>query len=139
MERPDAHVEGEKPFAHSVAKQEWILQLCARMGVHTSPAKIGAGAGAVWVVPLLGWYVTDFDGQMPKSQRGERAMGLSDLALCKWPFPLTANDMAAELAELNRPALSRVYDAPVITFSHFLPRKASRPHNRLVSTLGLSP
>ena len=125
VERPDAHVVGEKKFAHSVAKQQWCLELCSRLGVHTTPAKIGVGAAAVWVVPLLGWYVTNFDGQMPQSQ--SRGLGLSDLALCKWPSPLTANEMAEELAALNAPALSRAYDAPVITFSHFLPRPDLMP------------
>jgi hypothetical protein len=68
------------------------------------------------VVPLFSWY----DGVF-HSDEEERAARKSwvDFHVCKWP------DDAAPLPDyflrMNEPHL-KTYDAPVVTFSHFIPR-----------------
>ena len=36
-----------------------LEELCASLGVHTRPARVGG----VWVVPLLSWYHASFDAE----------------------------------------------------------------------------
>ena len=51
----------------------------------------------------------------------------------RWPDGKSSDEMAEELSRLNAPHLARTYDAPVITFSHFLPRPDLMPSR---ATLG---
>ena len=43
--------------------------------------------------------------------------------MCVWPTPTDGQTRADYFADLNRSAVERSYDAPVVSFSHFVPRR----------------
>lgn len=90
----------------SIEKLHQVLQLCHELGVTTKPLRLEA----VWIVPLFSWY----DGVF-----GPEMRAWADFQLCKWPDH--AQPLPNYFLRLNDPHL-RPYDAPVITFSHFIPR-----------------
>lgn len=115
----------ENLFEDSWQKFEHILGMCRTLGVRTDPLKLATDNGDVWVVPLFSWYVQPHEGDdsLHKDKPGEDktlSMWL-DNQLIKWP---DWNGRIADevFLELNRSRLQRRYDAPVLSFSHFLPR-----------------
>ncbi|XP_033633356.1 uncharacterized protein LOC117294918 [Asterias rubens] len=111
----------------SVDKFNKILNLCRRIGVHTEPSKIHLPGGEnVWIVPLFSWYAT------PEEDRQDslfHASSLEDVTLkklwmdnhmCKWPENIGSR--SKYFGRLNDEHVHE-YDAPVVSFSHFLPRK----------------
>src|SRR5689334_22122799 len=95
----------------SIEKLQRVLELCAELGVSTSPVRFAD----FWVVPLFSWY----DGIVePKHERTAR-QAWADFHFCKWPADL--DPLPDYFLRLNEPHL-HAYDAPVVTFSHFLPR-----------------
>lgn len=115
----------EDRFADSWAKFEHILSMCREIGVRTDPARIESGEAAVWIVPLFSWYLQPNEGpdSLHKHKPGEDpslSMWL-DNQLIRWPDwnGRTADEV---FLELNRSRLKRTYDAPILSFSHFLPR-----------------
>ena len=112
----------------SLAKLRQLDELCRRLGVETTPARVGA----VWVVPLLSWYDEAFalaaaqvagDAEVDRSQLGLWA----DFRHCRWPFPQA--EVASYMRRLNEPHV-HAYDAAVVSFSHFLPRPELVPPQR---------
>lgn len=108
----------------SLEKFRRVVECCARWGVHTQPQRVhGDDGSAAWIVPLLSWYVTPEQGQdslfVPKEGRDLTMAAWSDKVFFKWP---PADSPAEYFLNLNEPHLQRGYDAPVISFSHFLPR-----------------
>lgn len=144
---------GEHRHADSMEKLDEVLRLCEACGVRTSPTLLnrdaGADGGAVWVAPVLGWYHESFDTEpdIPESVstvRPPRAV-MSDYKLCRWPEGLDPTDesVAAALDRVNDERLGwgdflralRGGDeverrAPVLSFSHFLPRLELCPEKR---------
>lgn len=112
----------------SVEKFHAVLEACDRLGVRTRPARI---AGR-WVVPLFSWYHDSFD----HTGRGvrEELDAWSDFYFCRWPAEVGRPDEF--FAALNERHL-RPYDAPVITFSHFVPRPELVPDPRWLGFKGL--
>jgi predicted phosphodiesterase len=112
----------------SLEKLHAVLALCAELGVRVAPAR----AGGAWVVPLLSWYDADFDvaGEGVEAELD----GWADRYFCRWPEGFGRVDEA--LLELNAPHL-HAYDAPVITFSHFVPRPELVPPVRYLRFRGL--
>lgn len=112
----------------SMQKFHAVLRLCDQAGVRTSPARIGG----VWIVPLFSWYDEEFD------VRGEgvheELEAWSDRYFCRWPGSVLRVDEA--FLEMNEPYVRR-YDAPVITFSHFVPRPDLLPPVRYLRFKGL--
>jgi predicted phosphodiesterase len=114
--------------ADSMAKFWRVLGLCASLGVRTSPAKIGAAGGhmGIWVVPLFSWYVQPEEGRGSLFVRKEGEDPTLDMwadkHFTKWPPWAPGLTVADVLLRLNEEHLHRSYDAPVISFSHFLPR-----------------
>ena len=110
----------------SVAKFERIMRLCADLGVATSPAKVATGAGdpGAWVVPLFSWYVKPEQGDdslyIPGDGDDPSLSMWADEFLTRWPERLSVADY---FLDMNKPHLHREYDAPVLSFSHFLPRQ----------------
>lgn len=96
---------------NSLEKFQLILNLCDELGIATKPLRLEN----LWVVPLFSWY----DGVF---EPGMRAW--ADFHFCKWPTD--AAPLSEYFLRLNEPHL-RVYDAPVITFSHFIPRSDLLP------------
>lgn len=112
----------------SMEKFRAVLEVCASVGVRTGPAR----AGEAWVVPLFSWYHEEFD------VRGEgveaELEAWSDRYFCRWPPALGRPDLA--FLARNEPRV-HPYDAPVVTFSHFLPRPELLPPVRHLRFRGL--
>ena len=114
--------------ADSIEKFQQVLALCDELGVHTRPLRFGQGDGATWLVPLFSWYTKPEQGDdslyRPKKAESDKTERIwSDNHFCQWTSldnGLTPNDY---FLGLNEPATSREYDAPVISFSHFLPHQ----------------
>lgn len=110
---------------HSLAKFDDILSICSELGVHTTPKKVGQGDGAVWIVPLFSWY-TKADGgndTLFRSKPGDdqtEALWV-DNRCCDWSSLPPNTRVVDYFLNLNQPHIEREYDAPVISFSHFLP------------------
>lgn len=95
-----------------------IQQLCNTLGIHTQPAKVEG----VWIVPLLSWYQASFDVDNSGDVRG--LAGWADFHCCRWPAEV--EEVAEFFLAMNQPHL-RSYDGPVVSFSHFLPRRDLLP------------
>jgi len=90
----------------SIEKLKQVLRLCDELGVTIKPFHLDN----LWIVPLFSWYDGVYDPEM-------RAW--ADFHLCRWPD--NAQPLPDYFLRLNEPHL-KSYDAPVITFSHFIPR-----------------
>jgi predicted phosphodiesterase len=104
-------VRGEE--RNSMEKFEAVLRLCDQAGVRTQPARVGG----TWIVPLFSWYDPDFDVRGEGVE--EELEAWSDRYFCRWPAGIGRIDQA--FLRMNEPWV-RPYDAPAITFSHFVPR-----------------
>jgi predicted phosphodiesterase len=107
-----------KEHQTSVEKFFSVLALCETLDIQTSPAKIDS----VWVVPLFSWYEPQFDAD--NSGDNDSLGGWADFYLCKWPTDI--GKVCDFFLNMNEPRL-RSYDGPVISFSHFLPRRDLLP------------
>ena len=112
----------------SVEKFFSVLALCEALQVQTGPEKVGG----VWVVPLFSWYDAQFDEN--NSGDAESLSGWADFHLCKWPAEI--GEVCKFFLKLNEPHL-RAYDGPVISFSHFLPRRDLLPPTERLRFKGL--
>jgi len=118
-----------KECPDSIAKFWRIVQLCDELGIHTRPAKVGEGPGnpGVWIVPLFTWYVQPEEGQgslfVVKPGEDPTLQMWSDKYFTVWPPLPTSMRVADYFLRLNEPHVANRYDAPVISFSHFLPRR----------------
>ncbi|MEM7019789.1 MAG: metallophosphoesterase [Pseudomonadota bacterium] len=108
-------------FEHSLEKFTHIIDLCTQLGVHTEPAR----CGNKWVVPLFSWYRKPEEG--PDSLFAEKPGEDPSLRIwadnnhVRWPeMPTCAADY---FLQLNQERLEQNYDAPIVSFSHFLPRR----------------
>jgi predicted phosphodiesterase len=112
----------------SVEKFHAVLAACRAVDVRTAPAKVGGA----WVVPLFSWYDASFDVHGEGEE--ETLEAWSDRYFCRWPEGAGRIDRL--FAEMNAPHL-RAYDAPVVTFSHFVPRPDLLPPVRWLRFKGL--
>jgi Calcineurin-like phosphoesterase len=134
-------------FPDSIAKFWHILQLCDALGVHTAPARVGTtnGTGGVWVVPLFSWYMQPEEGCgslfVPKAGEDPSLQMWSDNYFIRWPSLEVGVTAADYFLRLNEAHLAKHYDAPVISFSHFLPRTDlifSTPAERNAAGIGFT-
>jgi Icc-related predicted phosphoesterase len=102
----------------SMEKLRRVLDLCKGIGVETQPSD----AGGVWIVPLFSWYSSRFD--LDNSGAEEELEGWADFHFCKWRQ--SAEELAEQFSRMNEPSMRR-YKGPVISFSHFLPRRDLLP------------
>jgi hypothetical protein len=100
----------------SVEKYFRVIELCERVGVSTSPAK----KDGVRIVPLRSWYETSRGADGSPEGPEEWA----DFYFCKWPDRI--GSPSAYFLEMNEPYI-RSYDEPVVSLSHFLPRRDLLP------------
>ena len=97
----------------SLEKLQRVLELCRELDVSTSPVRFDD----FWVVPLFSWYDGIFDPELNGERTARQAW--ADFHFCKWPPE--ASPLPDYFLRLNEPNLKE-YDAPLVTFSHFLPR-----------------
>jgi hypothetical protein len=136
-----------QPGTDSLAKFWQIVQLCDALGVHTRPARVGGSndSGGVWVVPLFSWYVKPEEGPgslfVPKEGENPTLQMWSDNYFIRWPPSAADMTIADYFLRLNEKYLTAPYDAPVISFSHFLPRTElifSTPAERAAAGMALT-
>lgn len=114
--------------AHSVEKFERIEALCRRLDVAMRPRRFGRPGddAAVWVVPLQSWYVEPEEGDdslfEPKPGEDPTLGMWSDKFFVRWPGEPGFGRPADHFLAMNEPLHRAAFDAPVITFSHMLPR-----------------
>ena len=113
------------PYKDSVDKFNAIIALCQRLGVRTTPFKWAVNSThPVWIVPLFSWYTKADEGidslYQPKPGDDQTEFIWSDNALCRWD-QLGDTRPVDYFLKLNDAHLQQQYDAPVISFSHFLP------------------
>lgn len=113
-------------FTDSQAKLDRIRALCGELGVRTGPARLGGVKAAVWIVPLASWYVRPEHGPdslfVEKATEDTTQQMWADDVYVRWPDG-HAGAAAERLLRENEAHLARAYDAPVVSFSHFLPRR----------------
>lgn len=102
----------------SIEKLRRVLEMCRRINVETNPVKIDG----LWVVPLLSWYDPGFDSDDDRDL--EELEGWADFYFCKWPVGVS--DVCQNFLDVNE-ANIHPSDGPVISFSHFLPRRDLLP------------
>jgi Icc-related predicted phosphoesterase len=131
--------------ADSLAKWRSLEAALESAGVSTTPARVGSGPAAPWVVPMLSWYEPEWDTE-PDIEGAAAARDIfTDFRACVWPRGLgdagAEADLAAAWDALNEPALTRATDEinrvadgvprpPVISVSHFLPVQSCLPEKR---------
>lgn len=117
---------GEKD--NSLTKFEAILKLCDALGVQTGPGQVGLPRDPRpgWVVPLFSWYREEGPDSLHAPKVNEiphvTPRLWADTTFVRWPED--GFDPGTYFLGLNEFAVHQRYDAPVITFSHFLPRQA---------------
>ncbi|XP_013411819.1 LOW QUALITY PROTEIN: uncharacterized protein LOC106174703 [Lingula anatina] len=124
----DLWIRKRSSTSDSIDKFHQILDLCKTVGVLTYPEKI---ADQFWVVPLFSWYTTPEENvedslyvrptQFVENTEKSNQIWM-DNHLCKWP-KLDLKSRSEYFTNINKERVDRTYDAPVISFSHFLPRK----------------
>ena len=119
-------VRGEE--RDSLEKFRAVLRVCDQAGVRTAPARVGGA----WVVPLFSWYDASFDVRGEGVE--EELEAWADRYFTRWPGGGERVDTM--FLEMNEPHVRR-YDAPVITFSHFVPRPELLPAARYLRFRGL--
>ena len=113
---------------NSIEKFQQVLRLCDDIGIYTRPGRVGKN----WIVPLFSWYESDY------ARQGEADVssleGWADYYFCKWPVGL--GSVSEYFLNLNESRIKE-YDGPVITLSHFLPRRELLPAVENLSFKGL--
>jgi len=113
----------------SIQKFHVILSLCESLDVKTRATSIPGTLNetGVWIVPLFSWYVKPEEGSSTLFvEKGRNDAGLSmwaDDYLTKWHGLAPGAGVADFFIDMNRAHVERQYDAPIISFSHFLPRR----------------
>ena len=117
-------IRGTGPPRGSLGKFDQVLALCDSLDVRTRPGRVGNGEG-VWIVPLFSWYMKPEEGTdslyVPKAGEDMTLSMWSDNHFVRWPA--TPRPAAEFFLRANERYVLRKYDAPVISFSHFLPRR----------------
>jgi len=109
---------------HSLAKFYVLMERCRSLGVETTAQH--ADEGGPYIVPLQAWYVQPHEGEgsLFVEKQGEDphlGMWADKRAVC-WPQFDGHPGPASFFLSLNDCAVTEDCQAPVITFSHFLPR-----------------
>lgn len=112
----------------SIEKLARVIEVCERLGVSTRPGR----AGDCWVVPLFSWYDEGFD--VDGSGDTESLEGWADRYFCKWPDGI--GPVSDFFLKMNEPHVRR-YPGPVISLSHFLPRRELLPPTHRLLFKGL--
>lgn len=116
----------KQDFQDSIDKFEAILGGCRSLGIGVGPIRFGYNDDVVWVVPLFSWYEGPEAGDTSlfsekKGVKDETKNMWRDYFLTCWPQNIQKS-VSDYFLSLNTNNLSITFDAPVISFSHFLPR-----------------
>jgi hypothetical protein len=120
---------------NSVEKLMKILWMCRSLGVDTAPAKV---AGR-WIVPLFSWYTPEFarPADTADNTEDDELWAWADFQFCKWPETIAHTvELSDYFLRMNESNI-KSYDRPVISFSHFLPRRDLLPPVRYLRFKGL--
>lgn len=112
----------------SIEKLHRILELCDTISIKTRPANVAD----LCIVPLFSWYDSSFaceDGEEEPAALADWA----DFHFCKWPENI--GQVSEFFLKMNEPRLKQ--HAPVISFSHFLPRRDLLPPTEYLKFKGL--
>ncbi len=115
-------------FPDSLSKFDALMSACERIGIHTRAFRFGEQDDGIWIVPLLSWYAGAEESGSTlyvKKQQGveDRTEEMwADYYFTKWPSGLGVS-IADYFLDMNLSRVEQPYDAPVVTFSHFLPRR----------------
>ena len=111
-------------------KKFWqIIELCNSLDVRTGPSKVGGrgNENGVWIMPLFSWYLkpeeSDCSLYVEKEGEDPKLEMWSDNYYIKWPSFKECDCAAEYFLRLNEKHILANFDAPVISFSHFLPRR----------------
>ena len=111
-------------FPSSIEKFFAVLECCDNQGIHYKPVQFGSKNG-VWIVPLFSWYRSDPDDLntlfMAKEGEDNRRFRWGDDRFCRWPEEI--RPPADWFSERNRKTVCRIYENPVLSVSHVLPRR----------------
>jgi hypothetical protein len=114
-------------YRDSYEKFEAVLSLCRSCGVETQAEELGDAGSGIWVVPLFSWYVEPQEGDaslfVPKPGEDPSLEVWSDKHFVRWPNSWNGGPAADRFLRMNEPFVDRSYDAPVVSFSHVLPRR----------------
>ena len=117
----------------SIDKLDLILGLCAQLDVQTSPHRLGS----LWIVPLFSWYDESLNPDSPGEaipDEDDYLEAWGDFRFCRWPARI--GSVMDYMLRLNKGRI-RVYDGPVVSFSHFLPRSDLLPEKSKLIFKGL--
>jgi predicted phosphodiesterase len=115
--------------ADSLEKFQRLLELCHSLGIWTSPTKLEGEQGepGIWIVPLFSWYVKPEEGAdtlfVPNAGEDIGLELWADKYYTSWPALLKGTTVADYFLDMNETHCETRHDAPVISFSHFLPRQ----------------
>lgn len=107
---------------HSLEKFNKIIDLCNKFDIYIQPLILDQIA----IVPLYSWYESSFDLDDAKANI-EELVNWSDNYFCRWPKE--TKNIAQYFLQLNNKHIKE-YQTPVISFSHFLPRRELLPDKK---------
>jgi len=112
--------------------------LCKKLNIYTEATFIN---DLFWIVPLYSWYEDEFDTDLNNPYL-EQLQGWGDFSFCKWPGNIKrSSDIVNYFLKLNEPIIDKIQlqiaespkTVPVITFSHFLPRRELLPSRDILT------
>ncbi len=111
-------------YENSLVKFNALLTRCKELGIHTESKYLNSGGPRV--VPLHSWYLEPHEGagSLYVAKQGEDTkLGMwVDKRAVRWPSFDEHPTPAAFFLSLNDVCVENTAHAPVISFSHFLPR-----------------
>ena len=115
-------------WADSLNKFEALIEWCTRHKIHTVPRSLGLkDKYPVRIVPLFSWYSGPEEGDdslyLEKPGEDPENRMWSDNYYIRWPQTKEGFRASTYFTALNVEALKEKSLLPVISFSHFLPRR----------------
>ena len=115
-------------WKNSIEKFKNLIKWCQQEEIQTKPLKLGIEQNyPVWIIPLFSWYSdrTDEKFSLYLEKPGEDADNRmwSDNYYVRWPNTENRFQPAAYFAKINQKTVPKTNGAPIISFSHFLPRQ----------------
>ena len=121
----DLWVTGD--HADSLEKLRHLEEACREAGILRQPGLVESGDSVVQVVPLDSWYhePEDSGDTLFVGRDGDELWrdAWADYRRVRWPASPTDGGIFEYMAESNRGLKRHAEHVPVVTFSHFLPRR----------------